>query len=84
MYNRCHMNDKRTEFVTTIDSRGSINIPKAIRAVGFKTGTRVKVEIKVIEQLSDLSESQEKQEDKNQMTLDFKFINRKKAKVEGD
>ena len=37
-----------TEFVTKIDSRGSVNIPKALQEAGYKTGVKVHVKLEIV------------------------------------
>jgi len=41
-----------TEFIAKIDTRGSITIPKPIRAIGFKTGIVVRVKLEIMAQPS--------------------------------
>ena len=38
----------QTEFVTKIDSRGSVNIPKALQDAGYTTGIKVHVILEII------------------------------------
>ncbi len=38
----------QTEFVTKIDSRGSVNIPKALQEAGYTTGTKVHVILEIV------------------------------------
>ena len=43
----------QTEFVTKIDSRGSVNIPKSLQEAGYTTGTKVRVILEIVnEQLT--------------------------------
>lgn len=40
----------QTEFVTKIDSRGSINVPKALREAGYGIGVKVLVILRIVEE----------------------------------
>ena len=53
----------QTEFVTKIDSRGSVNIPKALQEAGYTTGIKVHVILEIVnEQLSNNGKPREKGE----------------------
>ena len=51
----------QTEFVTKIDSRRSINVPKVLQDAGYKTGTKVRVILEIVKaQLNKDSEIRNK------------------------
>ena len=53
----------QTEFVTKIDSRGSVNIPKALQKAGYKTGIKVLVKLEIVkEQLPETRKPREQGE----------------------